>query len=88
MCKNTDMLMMDKPNYISQYRQFKGLVHFQISWSFTHPHVILDVYIFLSLVEKKRDLFNIITYYVKSGTRVAEQARICVYKAYTFILFF
>ncbi len=33
----------------------KGLVHFQIkmSWSFTHPHVIQDVYVFLSSVEKK-----------------------------------
>ncbi len=36
----------------------------------------------------KHDLFNIITYYVKSGTHITEQASICVYKAYTFILFF
>ncbi len=26
--------------------------------------------------------------YVKSGTRIAEQACICVYKAYTFIILF
>jgi len=33
----------------------KGLVHFRIkiSWSFTDPHVIQDVYVFLSSVEKK-----------------------------------
>ncbi len=27
----------------------------------------------------KRDLFNVITYYVKSRTRIAEQASICVF---------
>ncbi len=33
----------------------KGLVHFpmKLSWSFTHPHVIQDVNVFLSSVEKK-----------------------------------
>ncbi len=33
----------------------KGLVHvlMKMSWSFTHPHVIQDVYVFLSSVEKK-----------------------------------
>ncbi len=35
----------------------------------------------------KRDLFNVITYYVKSGTRIAEQARICVYNAHLFYFF-
>ncbi len=35
--------------------RLKGLVHFQIkmSWYFTHPHVIQDVYVFLSSVAKK-----------------------------------
>ncbi len=39
----------------------KGLVHFQIKMSlFTYPHVIQDVYVFLSSVEKKlRFLINI-----------------------------
>ncbi len=37
----------------------------------------------------KRDLFNvIITYYVKSGMRIAEQANICVYKVYSIIVLF
>ncbi len=36
----------------------------------------------------KRDLLNVTTYYVKSETRIAEQASICVYKACTFILNF
>ncbi len=33
------------------------------------------------------DLFNVITYYVKSWTCIAEQSKasICVYKAYTFL---
>ncbi len=35
----------------------------------------------------KRDLFNVITYYMTSWTRIAEQASICVYKAYTFFFF-
>ncbi len=33
----------------------------------------------------KHDLFNVITHYVKSGRRIAEQASLFVYKAYTFI---
>ncbi len=37
--------------------------------------------------KKKHDLFNVITYYVKSGTRIAEQASICVYKADNFFFF-
>ncbi len=37
------------------------------------------------ILKFKRNLFNVITYYVKSGTRIAKQANICVYKAYTFI---
>ncbi len=36
-------------------------------------------------IDVKRDPFNVCTYYVKSGMRIAEQASICVYKAYTFI---
>ncbi len=42
----------------------------------------------MSLRQAKRYIFNVITYYVKSGTRIAEQACICVYKAYTFIILF
>ncbi len=34
----------------------------------------------------KRDLFNVIAYYVKSGMHIVEQAS--VYKAYTFIFIF
>ncbi len=34
----------------------------------------------------KRDLFNVITYHMKSWTHIAEQASICVYKTYTFFL--
>ncbi len=35
------------------------------------------------------DIFNIITYYEKSWTRIAEQSKasICVYKAYTINFF-
>ncbi len=32
------------------------------------------------------DLFNVITYYVKSGTRIAEQTSNCVYKAHIYAL--
>ncbi len=32
-------------------------------------------------------LFNVITYYMKSGTHIAEQVSICFYKAYTFQCF-
>ncbi len=39
-------------------------------------------------VNVKCDLLNVTTYYVKSGTRIAEQASICVYKACTFIYIF
>ncbi len=49
---------------------------------------IYQYYLFLSMPTSSVTFFNVITYYVKSGTRIAEQANICVYKAYTFIVFF
>ncbi len=49
----------------------KGLVHFQIKmYLITHPHVIQDVYVFVSSVEKKwrflmktfQDLYHIVSF--------------------------
>jgi len=58
----------------------KGVVHFQIeiSWSFTHPHVIQDVHVFLSSVEKKlrflrkmfQDFRHIVTSMGSNGLKV------------------
>ncbi len=40
------------------------------------------------LEEKVRRILHQAWLFAKSGTRIAEQASICVYKAYTFIIFF
>ncbi len=49
----------------SKPTNIEGLVHFQIniSWSFTHPHVLQDVHVFISSVEKKlRFLMKIVSF--------------------------
>ncbi len=65
-------------NYSKNYLQKKG----NVGTVFIFKHMFYNKKTFGSI---KCDRFNVITYYVKSGTRIAEQASICVYKAYTCI---